>query len=163
MTTSTDVFVTFKNVGVREYAVNQTTAVVSQSIIPIGIKTPVVFGQRDEGLFAMNTTLSDQIQDNLKNLLLTNHGERLAMYYYGGNLKPLATEYSSIDNFDEEAMVRINTAVTKYMPFVELQNFRSEVVLENNRYTGVIKLYVQYGVPKGNIPTRTLEVTIYAI
>lgn len=161
--TSSDVFVSFKNVGVREYGIISNNTQVSRSVVPIGIKTPITFGKKDDGLFTMNYTLQDQIQDNLRNLILTNHGERLAMYYYGANLKPLATEYSRITNFDEEAMLRINTAVAKYMPFVELENFRSESLLEQNRHVANIKIYIQYSVPRANIPTRTLEVTISAI
>ena len=160
---SADVYVSFKNVGIREFQTIQTTATLSQSTFPIGIKTPVLFGQGNEGLFAMNTTLADQIQDNLRNLILTNHGERLAIYNYGANLTPLATEYASIPNFDDEAMVRINTAVSKFMPFVQLEDFRSLSNQEDNNHIAAIKLFVRYSVPRANIGTRTLEVTVYAI
>lgn len=155
--------ISFRNVGIREFETRQINTVLSQSTFPIGIKTPVSFGQRDEGLFTMNTTLSEQIQDNLKNLVLTNHGERMALYDYGADLKSLATEYSAIDSFDSEAMVRINTAVAKYMPYVVLEGFRSEVVADESRYTGLVRIYVHYSVPRVNIPTRVLEVSFYAI
>jgi phage baseplate assembly protein W len=160
---SNSTFVSFKNVGVREFETRQITSVVSQSAFPIGIKMPVTFGQGDEGLFTMNMTLADEIQDNLKNLVLTNHGERLALYDYGANLVPLAAEYTTIENFDGEAMVRINTAVSKYMPFVQLEGFRSDAVLDDNRYTGLIRIFLKYTVPRANIAARVLEVSIFAI
>ena len=43
---------------------------------PIGIKTPIQLSNTD-GIFSMHRDLADQVSDNLKNLILTNHGERL--------------------------------------------------------------------------------------
>jgi len=156
-------FITFKGVGVKQFEVQQISNVVSQSAIPMGIKTPVVFGEGEQGLFAMNMTLTDQLQDNFKNLMLTNHGERLAFYDYGANLRPLVTEFSSHENFDLEAMTRINTAVSKYMPFIQLEGFKSDVDLSENGYIASIKIYVQYSCLRANLRTRTLELTIFAI
>lgn len=160
---SNSTFVSFKNVGIREFETRQITSVTSQSAFPIGIKMPVSYGQGDEGLFTMNMTFADEIQDNLKMLLLTNHGERLALHDYGANLVPLAAEYTTIENFEGEAMVRVNTAVSKYMPFIQLEGFMSNAVLDDNRYTGLIRIYVKYAVPRANIGTRVLEVSIFAI
>lgn len=156
-------FISFKNVGVKEFEVIQLVSAVSQSVTPYGIKTPVQLGSADEGLFVMNVTLSDQIQDNLKNLILTNHGERLGFYDYGANLMPLVTEFTSIDSFNEEAMIRINTAVSKFMRYIQLEGFAAEPSFEDNRYTGIIKVYIKYSVQAANIATRTLEVTLRII
>lgn len=154
-------FVSFKNVGVREHETRLVT-VVSQSVTPIGIKTPVAFGTAD-GLFQMNMTLSEQIQDNLRNLIQTNHGERLVLFDYGANLRPLVTEFSNEDAFDSEAMVRINTAVSKYMNFVQLEGYASQPVFDGDRYTGIVKIALKYSVPRANIGTRILEVTLFVI
>jgi len=155
-------FATFKNVGVRQFETRMIQTV-SQSLMPIGIKTPLAMGQRDQGTFAMNMTLESQIEDNLKNLLLTNHGERLVLGDYGANLLPLAADYSSEEDFDSEAMLRINTAVAKYMPFIQLDGYRSEVQYHNNQYTGIIKIFVQYSVPKASIGQKLIEITLFAI
>ena len=55
---------------------------------PIGIKTPIQLSNKD-GLFEMHRDVADQISDNLRNLILTNHGERLGFYDFGANIRPL--------------------------------------------------------------------------
>jgi phage baseplate assembly protein W len=116
----------FKSVGVRQSDTATTDALNNtQTVTYFGIKTPLRPSDNSEGLFAMNTSLSDQIKDNFINLLYTNHGERLANYDFGANLKPLVAERHSKEDFDEEAAVRIKTSVTKYMSFVSLSTFES--------------------------------------
>ena len=157
------IFVTFKNVGVRQFDTVQLIPVVSQSLVLFGIQTPLKLGADGDGLFVMNTTLADQVQDNLRNLLLTNHGERLGLYDYGADLIPLVTEFNSYSVFQDEAMVRINTAVTKYMRYLQLDGFAAEPFFEDNRYTGIIKVMVKYSVPAAGINNRVLEVTLRVI
>lgn len=132
------------------------------TVIPIGIKTPLALGG-DEGIFAMNMTLPDQINDNLRNLLLTNWGERVGFYDFGANLRPLASEFTTQDDFDAEAVQRIKGAVTRWMPFVSLDDFLSEVDRIENKNTGVIRITVTYTVPALNTPKRALQVTLYVI
>lgn len=159
---TTESFISFKNVGFRQFE-QRYLSPVSQSVTPIGIKTPVSFGNSSEGLFAMNYTLEDQINDNLKSLIKTNHGERIVLYDYGANLQPLATEYSNKENYTTDAMERINTCVAKYMPFVQLEGFRAEPRYNDNQYVGVIDNYLVYSVPRVNINSKTLVVRIFAI
>lgn len=152
----------FKNVGIREfqtYNVNSTP----QTALPIGIRTPMSFGTNGEGLVKMHTSLSDTVHDNLKNLLLTNHGERLVHYDLGANLRPLVADFTSKDNFDAEAMIRINTAVAKWMPFVSLIGFDSRPEFIDNRYVGRIVILVVYSVTQLGITERALEVLLSVI
>ena len=94
---------------------------------PIGIQTPLRLDSSRGGPFKMNFNVYDQIKDNLRNLILTNNGDRLGRYIHGGNLLELCTEFVSKKSFDSEAMIRIKTAVAKSMPYVELSTFESEV------------------------------------
>jgi phage baseplate assembly protein W len=152
----------FKNVGIREFQ-TQNIRTTTQSVLPIGIKTPVEFGGNGEGLFAMHTNVQDAVHDNLRNLLLTNFGDRLVHYDFGANLRPLVAEFSSKDNFDDEAKIRINTAVSKWMPFVSLIGFDSHPEFIDNRYTGKIALLVVYSVPQLGVLEKALEVLLYVI
>lgn len=129
--------------------------------LPIGIKTPLALGQSYEGIFAMHFSIADQIQDNMRNLILTNWGERVGLYDYGANLRELTFELAS-DEFDMEAAKRIKSAVSKWMPFVELQLFSKEIL---GRVTGLdvaqVKLKIIYAVPKLGITNKGIEVTFY--
>lgn len=129
--------------------------------IPIGIKTPLSMGQSSDGILSMHYKVSDQIQDNFRNLLLTNWGERLAFYDFGANLRNLTFELSSED-FDMEAMRRIKRATSKWMPFIELLSFEKEIL---GRYQDTslaqIRMKVEYAVPKLGITNKAIELTFY--
>jgi phage baseplate assembly protein W len=152
----------FKNVGIREFQ-TQNIQTTPRSIVPIGIKTPVALGDNGDGLFAMYTNIQDVVHDNFRNLLLTNHGERLVHYDFGGNLRPLVADFSSKENFDGEAMIRINTAVAKWMPFMTLIGFDSRPEFIDNRFTGRIVILVVYSVPQLAIAEKALELLLFVI
>lgn len=129
--------------------------------LPIGISTPLRLS--DNNLFAMHYNLEDQIHDNLRNLLLTNWGERVGFYYFGANLRELTTESSNLDAFDEVAIERIRTAVSTWMPFVTLNDFISEIDNRNNKNTGIVKIKITYNVPQLNIENKALQISLYVI
>jgi phage baseplate assembly protein W len=152
--------ISFKNVG--KLATSAASAV-SGSSLPIGIKTPVQLGSNGEGLFAMNFELADQVKDNLRNLILTNWGERLCSYNFGANLRELTTELSSKEDFDNEAMVRIKDAVSKWMSYVSLNDFTSTIDRSQNSMIGKILITITYDIPTVNVFNKMLEVTLYVI
>ena len=131
--------------------------------VPIGILTPLRPGT-SEGIWGMTISLEDQIADNLRNLIMTNWGERLGLYDFGANLKEITTDIVSQNDFDSQAVERIRNAVTKWMPFINLETFESKILHTDNLSTGIIKLYVTYSVPAlGVTKMKTLEVTLYVI
>lgn len=153
--------ISFRSVGTtrstrKDNALNVTAT-------PIGIKTPLIPGG-DEGIFAMNYVLADQVHDNLRNLLMTNFGERLGLYDFGANLRPLLSEYVSQEDFDASAVERISGAVSRWMPYISLENFLSEIN-RNGNSTGlaVIRLTITYNIPTLNVLRRALEVTLYVL
>jgi phage baseplate assembly protein W len=152
------VAISFKSVG--ELSTDQKFQP-KRNELPIGIRTPLTLGQSNDGIFSMHFNIADQIQDNLRNLLLTNWGERLGLYDYGANLRGLAFEITS-EQFDIEATRRIKSAVSKWMPFVDLQTYEKQTL---GRTSGVdvaeVKLRIIYGVPKLGITNKGLEITFY--
>jgi phage baseplate assembly protein W len=133
-----------------------------KSPLPIGIMTPLREGGAD-GLFKMHYSLLEQVHDNLRNLLLTNWGERLGLYNFGANLRPLTTEFSTLDDFDASAIERIRDAVTKWMPYVSLQDFISEIDRTENKNTGIIRLSITYVIPTLQSSSRALQLSLYVI
>ena len=151
----------FKSTGKsREQRVAE---VLEASQIPFGIKTPLQLAGAGEGILAMNYNLADQFADNLRNLLLTNWGERLGLYDFGANLKPLTTEFYNQENFDNAAIERISQAVQKWMPFVSLGTFSSEVDRIENKNTAVIKINITYSIPAIEVNDRSLQIVLYVI
>jgi len=147
----------FKSTG-RTASVIESETILS-TVLPIGIKTPLRIDEKN--IFAMHYNLADQAHDNLKNLLLTNWGERLGLYEFGANLKELTSEYTNIDSFDEEAIVRIRNAVTKWMPFIILKNFASFVDREQNQHVGILKIAITYDIPSLGVQDKALRISMY--
>ena len=128
---------------------------------PIGIKTPIKFDTQRDDFFEMHRDLSKQISDNLKNLIQTNHGERLMLPDFGANLLPIAFELAH-DSGVSQALRRIKSAVDKFMPFIELGTFES-LMDEGTDANGLAKIGVRvgYSVPKANIFDQQIEVLIH--
>jgi hypothetical protein len=160
----------FKSVGVRQSDLSSAAANNNvETVTYFGIKTPLRPSDNAEGLFAMNTSLSDQIRDNFINLLSTNHGERLANYDFGANLKPLAAERNAKDEFDEEAAIRIKTTTSKYMSFISLNTFESffdSVVRGATPSLATVRIRVSYDVVVPGIINdrgKLIEVVFYTM
>lgn len=153
--------ISFKDVGIQGLD-NEIQSVDEKPRIPIGIKTPLELDQSDsDAIFKMHFNLADQVSDNLRNLILTNNGERLAFPDFGANLRPLLTEFPNKDSFDATAMQRIKKSVAKYMSYVNLVAYESKFDRYENVYTGIYRLLIVYAVPNLNIPETPLEVTLY--
>ena len=150
----------FKSVGKTQQSIEDES--LDESPIPFGIKTPLKIGAKD-GILEMNYSLEEQFADNLRNLLLTNWGERLGLHNFGANLRPLTTEFVSQDNFDNEAIVRIKNAVDTWMPFIDLEDFSSEVDRMDNKNTGVIKVNITYNIPNLEVYKKGLQIVLYVI
>ncbi len=154
----------FKSVGekLEQYKQARRLTTVDMTRQPIGIKTPVELSYGEAGLLAMHYELGDQIKDNFRNMLLTNHGERLGHYDFGANLTELAFELGN-ENFDTEAMMRIKDTVEKYMPFVILENFEPfRRMMETSNDLAVVGMRVTYSVPAARLTAQQIEVIIYA-
>jgi phage baseplate assembly protein W len=152
--------ISFKSVGrTADVAASETPDV---TVLPIGIVTPLRQGDKG-GIFDMHFDLGDQIRDNLKNLLLTNWGERLCLFDFGANLRELTTEFASRDDFDNEAVNRVRSAVNRWMPYVSLVDYVPTAENVQNVKTGIISFKITYDVPTIGLKDQTLEIVLYVI
>ena len=147
----------FKSVGELEVDLNQNTKQVRQKN-PIGIATPVQLGSNS--LLKMNTDRLNVIKDNFRNMLLTNHGDRLGFYDFGANLEELTFELGS-ESGDAEATRRIAKSAGKYMPFISLDTFEPFVEKFDNQHTGKVGIRIVYTVPRITSEKQALEVLLY--
>lgn len=106
---------------------------------PIGIKTPIEPGYRDnETLFKMHFEPLEQIKDNLKNLILTQKGERLGFPDFGTNLLQVYSDTNLEEGDIADIVVQeIQAAVSKYMPSLFLQNFYSQKVSDDEKGSNI--------------------------
>jgi len=152
----------FKAVGETLEEYSQTRRIDVTRKRPIGIKTPVAIDYDFGNLFEMHYSKAGTIKDNFKNLILTNHGERIGMYDFGANLQELVMELGS-DNADNEAMMRITRATKKYMPYITLHNFESFSRPRdgNSGGTAINGVKITYSAPVAGINHQMMEVILY--
>jgi len=128
--------------------------------LPIGIRTPIRFSNSDNSVFEMNMNLKDQILDNLRNLILTNHNERIMFPDYGANIRSLVMEMGQ-PGVDEEIMRRISAAVNKFMPFVSLEGFEPLRLVDSNGSLEKLSMRITSSVPEIPIFNLALEISFY--
>lgn len=151
----------FKSSGVR----TTDRRFVSKKTVdrPIGIKTPLEVG---DDIFKMHTSAIRQLTDNFRNLIMTNHGERLGMFDFGANLNAIVFEYSNSPNFEDIVSESIINSVQKYIPSIVVTNITTVFVDEtekndlNRLGLTKVRIRVDYNVPKFKSPNLALEVDI---
>ena len=127
---------------------------------PIGIVTPMQLGN-GENLYKMHYKLEDQVRDNLRNLVLTNKGERIGRYDFGANLIELVTELGT-ETADQQAMMRIKKAASKYLPFINLVGFATETNHFENKEVAKVDLFLTYTIPRLSQKQHGLKITLYS-
>ena len=152
----------FKSVGetIEEYGQTRRTDIKRRPAY--GIKTPVALDYDFGNLFEMHYDKAALIKDNFKNLILTNHGERIGMYDFGANLQELVMELGS-ESTDTEAMLRITKATKKYMPFITLHNFETFSTPRDGTTGGTAPngIRITYSAPVAGINHQAMEVILY--
>ena len=108
----------------------------------------------------MHKDIDKQLSDNLRNLLLTNHGERLGFYDFGANLRPLVFDLGT-DTADQEAIRRIKRTTNKYMPFISLEGFQVFVDRKDNKAVAKVGVQITYKIPRLDTALRSLEVMLF--
>lgn len=162
----------FKSSGVLVTDRKFTNPVVVEK--PIGIKTPVEIGQSEDSLFKMHFNPGDQIKDNLKNLILTNFGERLGRAQFGANLKDLSFDLTAIDQYESEVAQRIREAVNSHLAVISIKDISISDVTNSRQSENsflssqakasglaLIVIRVTYDVPRAKIFNQALEVLTY--
>ena len=102
----------------------------------IGCELPLTHTQN--GFFNRTKTLLEQTRSNIKNLLLTNKGERLGNPTFGTNL--LSVVFTQ-ENTDLESRVEeeIRAAMGEFLPFINIVNIETNFS-DDNMSTAIVNL-----------------------
>jgi len=128
---------------------------------PIGIKTPIESG---DDFVKMHVSPIRQLSDNFRNLIMTNHGERLGMFDFGANLNSIVFEYSNSPNFEQMIEESIVNATQKFIPSIVITNAEVMFVDESEKNSlnklGLtkVRIRINYVIPKFKSPNLALEV-----
>tara|TARA_B100000700_G_scaffold196281_1_gene216056 strand:+ start:440 stop:940 length:501 start_codon:yes stop_codon:yes gene_type:complete len=131
----------------------------------IGIKTPLTNIQGGT-LFDTHSDPSIQLRDNMRNFLMTNHGERLGLPTFGADLSQLLFDLSSREDFVEVATKNIVEGASTFFPNVVIEDVqvvdldRSEKFEVNMKSMAKVRLRVIFGVPVLRLTNIAVEVTL---
>lgn len=106
--------------------------------VAIGLKLPL--NSSTNSFFALNYTSWDQLRSNLKNLLLTEKGERYMIPDYGAGLKKFIFEPNddiTLDIIEEY----ITETVNKWMPRI---NINSVNITRNDRNEHQLNVSIKF-------------------
>ena len=118
--------------------------------IAVGIGFPLNVGTPRQ-----NFTTTQQIHDNLRNLILTMKGERPMQPNFGSDLYNLLFEPMYQEQLTIACSDAIKSAVAQWMPFVTIQ----DVDIEEQADKNLIFIRVAYSVA-GWTPDNTLNLTV---
>lgn len=85
----------------------------------VGVSLPFTLG--NNGFFAVTYTTKEQVKSDLKNLILTNRGERLMQPDFGCNLRQAIFEQIGPETY---GYIRneIETAISVWLPYIIVDN-----------------------------------------
>jgi phage baseplate assembly protein W len=155
----------FKNSGTN-FKSRKFVSINKTMVTNVGIKTPLRSSGTTE-IFDMHTDPREQLKDNLKNLILTNHGERLVSHNFGANLKSILYDFSKEKEYLEMVSKFIIEAAQKHIPVININDIQS-VVLDreeknNANLNGLAKLKVRviFGIPNIRIENLSVQVEMF--
>jgi|TARA_B100000035_G_scaffold109506_1_gene92941 phage baseplate assembly protein W len=123
----------------------------------IGLELPLTY--TSEGYFKRTKTALEQAKSNIKNLLLTNKGERLGNPNFGTNLISLVF---SQENTDLESRVEeeIRAAMSEFLPNINIVSIETNFS-DENMSTAIVNLRFSLNVDLTSEEDLELDLSSY--
>ncbi len=123
----------------------------------VGVTLPFTIG--NNGYFAVSYTTKEQIKSNLKNLILTNRGERLMQPEFGCNLRQALFEQIGPDTY---SYIRgeIENQIQRWLPYIIINNLdvsSDATSRDNNRISVGLDYTLAYA---GNNSRDSINITV---
>ena len=123
----------------------------------VGVSLPFTIG--NNGFFAVTYTTKEQIKSNLKNLILTNRGERLMQPEFGCNLRQAIFEQIGPNTYNY-IRSEIENSIQRWLPYIIVNdvNISSDTTAtDNNRINVRLDYTLAYA---GNNSRDSLNITV---
>jgi hypothetical protein len=99
-------------------------------------KLPLIYGKND-GPYQMITAKTEMIHQNLKNLMLTNPGERVMDPRFGIGIK--AYLFETDNSFDVSLLIQqVQSQVSRYIPGIRVVNIAIKKTSDHEFYINLI-------------------------
>ena len=106
------------------------------------------------------------LTDNFRNLLMTNHGERLGKFDFGANLNSVVFEYSNSPNFEQLVSDAVINTTQKFIPAISITGVSTAItdISEKNDLNKLglakVTIRVEYIIPKFKSPNLAIEIDL---
>jgi len=123
----------------------------------VGVSLPFTVG--NNGFFAVTYTTKEQIKSDLKNLILTNRGERLGLPDFGCDLRKVIFEQDGQDAY-AYIQAEIQDSISTWLPFITINGIN--IVSDNNsKDNNRINVELNYTLSfAGNNSRDSLNITV---
>ena len=125
----------------------------------IGIDLPFRKSDTGEGWFASTTTTIDAVKNNIRNLLLTNKGERYIQPRLGLNLRRFLFE-----QFDEDAKSLIQSEILDtfsfWLPFVKIRDLKISMDENDSIGKNKLKIFIAFNITKDPNTLESVQVEV---
>ena len=125
--------------------------------VSLGLKLPLVL---DNGQLASTKTTLDAVKTNIKNLLLTDIGERVMQPNLGVSIKKYLFE-----PFSEDLVVQVQDTIVEsmnfWLPFVQLNDIRVKMSDDDSDVgRSTIEISVDFSLKQHLVSTESVTLTI---
>ena len=123
----------------------------------IGLELPLTYTQ--DGYFKRTKTALEQAKSNIKNLLLTNKGERLGNPTFGTNLLRLVF---SQENTDLESRVEeeIRAAMSEFLPYINIRSIETSFS-DTNINQAIVRIIFTLNIDLSEDEELTIDLSNY--
>jgi len=131
---------------------------VFETITETNIKPDVALGIKissANSVFKSVYNIAEQTKENLKSLLLTRIGERYMLPEFGTDLLNMLFEPITYE-FNSAISVSITTAISKWLPYVSIQELKITTVLDDPTLQHMVEISLTYSVQ--NFSTDSIKI-----
>lgn len=121
--------------------------------VAIGFSFPL--SNKTGGGFTLNYDTLSQARDNIKNLLLTEKGERYMQPDFGTSLRKFIFEMNNED-IEEGIEMEIKKSVSFWLPYVTIDEIKF------NRYENMVHLYIRFFLNGNDFDKESLTLSFNA-
>ena len=128
-------------------------------LVFVGIDLPFHRSSGVEGWFASTDTTIKAVKNNIKNLLLTDKGERLMQPTLG-----VAIRKYLFEQFTEEVRISIENQIVEtfrvWLPFVEVKDIKVDMNRNDNIGNNILNINVLFNIKRDPNTLESVNVTI---
>jgi len=125
----------------------------------IGLDLPIRKSDGVDGYFASTSTTIAAVKNNIRNILLTNKGERFLQPNIGLNLRKYLFEQFTVDT-SESIRIEIVDTFKNWLPFVEIKDLRVDMDETDSIGKNKLNIFVLFNITKNPNIIESVEVQI---